>query len=285
MAARPLFALLSLASWAVCSAVAEEAAKPRPEGIILDISKEAMDHVTVESTGDEYGVTKTTFTIHEGYAAETVADGSKMISMFNLEFKSPRRVEKYVVGDRMFVVITVEPALCLSFEKDSGWWVGIPIYYFYEQVLFKGLEGIVIDLEKFADGSLFSAAEFGSGKKHVFKAPGKRILKVVYDENVPLIASEGVVLGLTVYANGEKKIAQVIYIHKEWETRRESRIKEVFFQKTEEDWVKVDAKAAATVLHDMNPEFPADYKTVYDGFSVSGVFLAITTILAVALFC
>ncbi|AFZ80577.1 equi merozoite antigen 3 [Theileria equi strain WA] len=279
MMTKSLFGVAAFTYFAISSVFAEEAAKPKFTGLVLDVNKEIIDHVAVESTGIDDQIA-TVFAAHRDFAIEKVVDGEKIIKTFDLSKQTPERVEKHVKGDKIFVVITVDPALRLAFKKEGDAWVEMPLADFYEELVFKGLSGVAVDLDKFADGSLFSAAEFGSGNKHTFSAAGKRASKVTFGEKDLLDGNNEVILDVFVFVSGDKKVAKVVYLYK-----GDGRIKEIFFQLVDKAWTRVEVKAAATVLHSIDSSFPADYKTVFDGFSAYGVFSAVAAVFAVALFC
>ncbi|EKX73216.1 ema family member protein [Theileria equi strain WA] len=261
MLSKSFVAILSLA----CLTVTEASAKNTPKvvGTVVDISKDAVDHVKIEPEDDGNTVI---FSLKDGYAAEKVVDGSETIKTFDLEKHAPKYITKHIQDGKAYLVIVVEAAYHLAFKKEKEW-TSIDITAFHESVFFKGFESIVLDLEKFVDSSLFSVEAFGSGEKYAFEAPNKRASKVVSADKDVVSGDDKLILDACVYAKGDSMIATVWYIYKP-----DGRIKEVFFQKTEDGWTRVDVTTAAKVLNGMNPDFSTDYKTVYDGFSVSHVF-------------
>ncbi|EKX74232.1 ema family member protein [Theileria equi strain WA] len=235
----------------------------------VNVNKDVIEHVTV--TPNEDG-TVVLFTAHEGYSIEKVFEGSTFITKFNLEAYSPKSVTKHMKNGKIYVTAAVENALHLAYKKDGDKYEEMPIIDFYEEVLLKGREVATVDLEKL-EGPLFTVTTFGSGKKHTFSSEKKRVGKLVADDDTLIKGEEEFVTELCVFVGGEKSVARVVYLYK-----GDSRIKEVFFQKTEEGWTRVEVDTAAEILHSIDSTFSADYKTIYDGFSAYSVFFAVLAI-------
>nr|QAB45130.1 equine merozoite antigen-2 [Theileria equi] len=273
MLSKSFAGVFTLAYLAVSGIFADEA--PKVSGAVVTLGATTLDHITVDDTT----AGKVVYTAHSGYAVEKVVDGDKVVKAFDLKVDAPRSVTTHLKEGKNYLTICVVPALHLAFKKEGDAWVEMPLADLYEQVLFKGREEVVGDLDKHEDTALFGSEAFGSGKKHTFTATGKKISKVTFGDHVLVDGSYEVFLGLTVYAHGDKKVATVWYLYKP-----DARIKEIFFEKAGDSWVRVDVTAAAKILNGINPSFSADYKTQYDGFSVYGVFSAVAAVFAVALF-
>nr|BAA32979.1 merozoite antigen [Theileria equi] len=261
------------ASIAISSILAEEE-KPKAAGAVVDFQLESIDHITIDKQSEEHIV----YTAQEGFAIEKVKDGASVIKTFDLKEQTPKTVVRHIKDNKPYVVIAVESALHLVLKKDGDKWVELEAAEFYETVLFKGFESISVDLAAEVSDK-FAETAFGTGKKHTFKAPGKRVLKIVDGKEELINGENEVVLDLELFISGDKKVARLVYLYK-----GDGRIKEIFFQLVEKAWKRVEVKEAAETLHGINNSFPADYKVVYDGFSVYGAFLAVAAIAFSTLF-
>nr|BAA32984.1 merozoite antigen [Theileria equi] len=261
------------ASIAISSILAEEE-KPKASGAVVDFQLESIDHVTIDKQSEEHIV----YTAHEGYAVEKVKEGDSVIKTFDLKEQTPKTVVRHIKDNKPYVVIAVESALHLVLKKDGDKWVELEVAEFYQEVLFKGFEAVSVDLAA-AVSDKFTETTFGSGKKHTFKAPGKRVLKVVDGKTELIDGDNEVVLDLELFVSGDNKVARVVYLYK-----GDGRIKEIFLKLVEKAWKRVEVKDAAETLHGINSTFPADYKVVYDGFSVYGALLAVAAIAFSTLF-
>lgn len=241
----------------------------------VNVDKDVIDNVTVSPNEDG---TIVLFTAHEGYSIEKVFQGSTFVTKFNLEVYSPKSVTKHVKDGKVFVTAAVENALHLAYQKDRDKYEEMPIIDFYEHILFKGCEAITVDLDELSK-DYFTVTTFGSGEKHTFGSKKKRVGSIVAGDDVVLKGVEEFVTELYVFVGGNHQVARVIYLY-----RGDNRFKEVFYHKTTEDgWIRAEVEVAAEALHNIDPTFPADYKTIYDGFSVSGVFFALVVIASSAL--
>nr|BAA32976.1 merozoite antigen [Theileria equi] len=262
------------ASIAISSILAEEE-KPKVAGAVVDFQLESIDHVTIDKQSDGSHIV---YTAHEGFAIEKIKDGESVIKIFDLKENTPKTVVRHIKDSKPYVVIAVESALHLVLHKDGDKWVELGVADFYETILFKGFEAIRCRLAAEISDK-FTESAFGSGKKHTFKAPNKRVSKVLDDKKELVDGDKEVILDLEIFVSGDKKIARVVYLYK-----GDSRIKEIFFKLVDKAWKRVEVKDAAETLHSINSTFPSDYKTVYDGFSVYGAFLAVAAIAFSTLF-
>lgn len=219
------------------------------------------------------------FNAHEGHAIEKVVSDNKVIRTFNLSVEAPKTVVKHLHDTYTIVSINVEPSLNLAYTKKGDQYVVMDITEFYETVFFRGLENVVVDLEKVESSGYFSVSEFGSGQMHEFEITTRRISKLVAGDKDLVAGKDELLLGVVVHIQGEKKVATVWYVYK-----KDGRIKEIFFQRVNKKWTRVDQKTAAKTLHAINPKFSADYRSIYDGFSVSSVLFSIAAICVIAFY-
>lgn len=141
----------------------------------------------------------------------------------------------------------------------------------------QGLEAVTIDLDEPYEE--FISSVFGYGKSYSWPFTKKRVGKIVFGEAVILSGKYEVIIELTIFTRGEIKVAKIVYIYKP-----DDRIKEIFYERRSDDWVRVDIPIAAKVINKIEPFFSVDYKTIYDGFSAYGVFSVVIATFALVLF-
>lgn len=241
-------------------------------GVIIDVNKTVIQNVLVADNSDNTRI----FTPHETYAIEKVVDGDYVIAKFNLDTQAPRSLSMYFRDEGTYVVITIEPALNKVFKRTDTEWVKLSFAKFQENVLMKDMGKITFDLDNYDE---LPSVPYGYGKKYTFSELHKRVSKIVLSNKVILSGDYEIVMELEFFVRGYTKVARVVYVYKP-----DDRIKEVFYRRTNEDWVRVKVKTAAKLISAIEPFSSDDYKTIYDGFYTRGILTSVTVVTLAVLY-
>lgn len=243
----------------------------------VNIAQTAKDqHNITVTSGDNYVV----YTADEGYAFNKVTDNFIVIATFELSRKlSPKTVTKYVVENGIYVTIALEPSNHVVYKKTGDGYTELKLADFYETVLFKDLEKVTIDVDKYENATYLESSEFGTGKMYEFPSSTKRPFKVVSNGKDIVGGKEQVLIDVVIYAKEDDKILRVGYVYK-----KDERIKEIFYKKSGKSWNRVDVKTAAKTLHAINSSFPLNYESLYDGFSRVTILFSVGTLVLFVLY-